>query len=261
MIVYGRALCSVYKKIIPIWVQNPVAYKLARRTTRAKYSFHTIARFETRTTKASLVAFVSSDARGANCWKCGVATARSSVFCDGCNALQAPEERVNYFGLFGMQEDFDLDPSLLTTEHKRLQWKLHPDKFSQKEEKEQQFSEKHSSVVNDAYWTLSRPLSRAIYLLELRGHPFNGDDLQMDQAFLADMMTLNEQLADFKSEDEVKELARENAAKMDEVHEKLSKAFKSNDSESVKMLLGRLKYYCNIEDKTKEALTDIISKR
>lgn len=46
---------------------------------------------------------------------------------------------------------------------------LHPDKFTLKTQKEKQFSEEISSLVNISYSTLMSPLQRGIYILKLKG--------------------------------------------------------------------------------------------
>lgn len=64
---------------------------------------------------------------------------------------------------------FDIDVAALERTYKDSQRRLHPDKYSTAGEQERAHSEHHAALVNEAYSTLRRPLTRARYLV--RGHP------------------------------------------------------------------------------------------
>ena len=90
-----------------------------------------------------------------DCWKCGsVLHHDSSLFCESteCGVIQElDQDGCNFFRLFGFEERFDLDDSLLETRFKNLQRLLHPDKFATKSNPEIERSNHNSSVVNQAY--------------------------------------------------------------------------------------------------------------
>ena len=90
-----------------------------------------------------------------HCWRCGsVLHHDCSLFCESttCGAIQGlDQDDCNYFRLFGFEERFDLDDSLLETRFKNLQRLLHPDKFAMKSNPEIERSNYNSSVVNQAY--------------------------------------------------------------------------------------------------------------
>lgn len=66
------------------------------------------------------------------CWKCGLNIRINVDFvCNECNALQKPHT-TNYFSLFGIQENYNLNQKELRTKYRKLQSILHPDKFSNK---------------------------------------------------------------------------------------------------------------------------------
>ena len=57
---------------------------------------------------------------------------------------------------------------------------LHPDKFAGADDAEQvELAESWSSLVNDSYNRLLKPLERAQYLLELSGQPLAEGEIQV----------------------------------------------------------------------------------
>lgn len=69
--------------------------------------------------------------KAVKCWNCGMEKkALVELFCDQCNVIQNPEENGNYFRMFDLPENYDLDPKLLTKKFRSLQSVLHPDKFT-----------------------------------------------------------------------------------------------------------------------------------
>lgn len=64
---------------------------------------------------------------------------------------------------------YTIDTKDLEQAYKRIQFELHPDRFSTASEKDRQMSEAVSSLVNIAYSTLRSPLQRAQYLLRIKG--------------------------------------------------------------------------------------------
>lgn len=74
------------------------------------------------------------------------------------------------FALLGLGAPrYRLDPRELDLAFRKLQFELHPDRFTGAPERERQLSESASSLVNKAYATLRSPLLRAQYLLRQRG--------------------------------------------------------------------------------------------
>ena len=97
--------------------------------------------------------------------------------------------RQNYFELFGIAEGFEIDLEVLSAHYRDLQRALHPDKFASAPEQERRLSMQQATHVNTAFQTLKDPLSRARYLLSLRGV-----DDQQEQATIRDLDFLEEQM-------------------------------------------------------------------
>lgn len=109
----------------------------------------------------------------------------------------------NYFELFGLSEGFELDLSDLSARYQKLQKALHPDKFASASERERRISLQQAAQINSAFQTLKDPLSRARYLLELRGLSFDVEHTTIrDPEFLEQQMELREELADIKVSDD-----------------------------------------------------------
>ncbi|MBL4632023.1 MAG: co-chaperone HscB [Paraglaciecola sp.] len=104
---------------------------------------------------------------------------------------------MNYFELFNIPVSFDVDLSVLPQTYQQLQRLTHPDKFANGSEQQKLVAVQKNAQVNDAYSVLKSPLSRAEYILSLRGI-----DLQHEQqtikntAFLMQQMEWREELAE-----------------------------------------------------------------
>ena len=111
---------------------------------------------------------------------------------------------MNYFQLFGLESQFVIDLANLSTLYQALQKKVHPDRFAHASSQDQMLAVKKSTLINDAYQTLKKPLKRAQYLLELRGINMPSEQASFgDVSFLMRQMELREMLDDVKHADDV----------------------------------------------------------
>lgn len=101
----------------------------------------------------------------------------------------------NHFALFGLEPGFEIDPQYLAERYRELQRQVHPDRFAGASDQERLLSVQQAAQVNEAYQTLKSPLSRARYLLTLRGVELNEQDTRMDPLFLMEQIELREALA------------------------------------------------------------------
>ncbi len=99
----------------------------------------------------------------------------------------------NYFALFELPVQFDVNADQIETRYRTLQRVLHPDKFAQGSDAEKRWSMQAASFVNEGYQTLSKPLKRASYLLSLNGISVDEEtDTNMSPMFLMEQMELRE---------------------------------------------------------------------
>ena len=105
----------------------------------------------------------------------------------------------NYFQLFGLPEQFRIADDELTARYRRLQQSVHPDRFATASAGERRHSLQQAALINQAYEVLKEPLSRARYLLELRGVRWDDErDTMLEPEFLMDQMTRREALAEIR---------------------------------------------------------------
>ena len=104
----------------------------------------------------------------------------------------------NYFELFDLGESFQLDVEDLGVRYRRLQKKIHPDRFANASEQEKRVSLQYTVLANEAYKTLKNPVARASYLLALSGceKSDGNDNGSVDVEFLTLQMELREALED-----------------------------------------------------------------
>jgi len=125
---------------------------------------------------------------------------------------------MNHFELFDLPQQFTLDAADLQQRYRQLQQKLHPDRFANSGERDKLVAVQRSAQLNDAYQTLRKPLSRAEYILTLRGIDLRHEQQTIkDPEFLMAQMEWRERIeAVAQSHDQLAEVA---AAEQDLVAE------------------------------------------
>ena len=104
---------------------------------------------------------------------------------------------MNYFQLFQVPAQFDLDLTELGTRYLELQRNFHPDNFAAGSERDRLLAVQQAANINDAYHSLKQPLLRAEHLLALRGVKISHEQRSFtDPLFLMQQMELRELLAD-----------------------------------------------------------------
>lgn len=107
------------------------------------------------------------------------------------------ELQQNYFLLFNVAEDFDVNLRELKRAYQQLQIQLHPDNFANNSARDQLQAVQVASHINNAYSTLKSPLKRAVYMLKLQGVDVDFDTTTTtDTHFLFQQMELRETLSD-----------------------------------------------------------------
>jgi molecular chaperone HscB len=137
---------------------------------------------------------------------------------------------MNYFELFNIPVSFDVDLSVLPQIYQKLQRLTHPDKFASASEQQKLVAIQKNAQVNDAYSVLKSPLSRAEYILSLRGI-----DLQHEQQTIKDTTFLMQQMEWREELAEIAEQADPMSA-LESLEEEINQTIK-NDLTKLKSLL------------------------
>jgi molecular chaperone HscB len=192
------------------------------------------------------------------CWNCGDAAA--GRFCPACKALQPPA--TDYFEFFELPRQLVLDPKDLEKRFYSLSRQLHPDLFSRRNPREQEYSLESTAILNDAYRVLKDAIARALYVLKLEGFD-TGEQTTKDvpPELLEEVFELNMALEELRMGDTdvlpQLEAARVRFENMrDETDAELQTKFAAWDASydrniltEIRGLLNRRKYVTNLIDK------------
>lgn len=106
-----------------------------------------------------------------------------------------PGSSKNYFELFELPQQYEIDLADLNARYRKLQQQFHPDRYASASAQERRMAMELTASINEGLRILKDPVSRGRYLLELSGTPMNDEtDTVMEPAFLMEQMELREQL-------------------------------------------------------------------
>ncbi|KAL1512826.1 hypothetical protein ABEB36_002348 [Hypothenemus hampei] len=228
---------------------------------KCKFNYHTLNNPTTSLIKKypySMNNFASQRSDSKQCWKCGLERKNTeNLFCKECNALQNPVEPNNYFKLFSLEEEFNIDSKQLHNIYRKLQSYLHPDKFSNKSDEEKEISANYSSLINKAYNNLQVPLKRAVHLLQLKGNKLNEDQKIDDPDFLMEMMELNEEFDDTDDVNKLKDLDIKNKNQLENIVKQIDECFKEGNLTQAKFYVIKMKYYASLNNRINARLREL----
>lgn len=106
---------------------------------------------------------------------------------------------MNHFELFDLPAAFNIDAAVLQQRYRKLQQTMHPDRFAHGTDREKLLAVQRTAQLNDAYQTLRSPLTRAEYLLAMRGVELAHEQTTVkDPEFLMAQMEWRERIATVK---------------------------------------------------------------
>jgi molecular chaperone HscB len=174
------------------------------------------------------------------------------LFCATCRAVQPPRA-ADHFTRLGLPVDFAVDTAELDRRYFAAQRQLHPDRFVTRTARERAISQNQAVTLNDAYETLKDPLSRATYLLHLRGIEANPDGCHTvnDPTLLMEQMERREALHETETPQAAEALAREAASHVQESEAAIGAAFAAGDLDKAGAETTRLKYLVKLVEEAK----------
>lgn len=150
-----------------------------------------------------------------------------------------------YFVLFQLPEQFDIDDKQLEQNYRLLAAQCHPDKFAAKSAFEQKQAMMLATTINEAYRILSNPLDRAAYLLQQQNIDADAPEhTHFPADFLIQQIQWRETLEDARAEADaatLHELAATIQQEQNKLNQELITAFTQNQLEKAAELvrLGR----------------------
>ncbi|XP_021892499.1 iron-sulfur cluster co-chaperone protein HscB, mitochondrial isoform X1 [Carica papaya] len=141
----------------------------------------------------------SAEKISARCWNCNAAAQSAPfLFCESCRSIQPVDHSVDYFQIFGLEKKYMAEVDNLEGKYKDWQKKLHPDLVHSKSEyflyfrqREREYAAEQSARVIDAYRTITKPLSRAKYMMKLDGLDVNEEETISEPELLAEVSYRN----------------------------------------------------------------------
>lgn len=154
----------------------------------------------------------------------------------------------NYFELFGLPQEFDIDTSELASSFRKLQAKYHPDRFVSADDSERRIAVQTTGFINEANETLISSRLRARYLLTLSGVDFDDEiDTTSDGVFLMHQMEMREALEEVSSAKDplarVDDMAQEISGEADALKENFAAHLEAGMLEEAKEEVLKMKFY------------------
>ncbi|WP_256012108.1 Fe-S protein assembly co-chaperone HscB [Desertivirga xinjiangensis] len=113
---------------------------------------------------------------------------------------------MNYFEFYGIPETFNPDEAAIKRKFYALSKEFHPDFYVNDTPEKQQEILELSTINNKAYQVLSNAQKRLEYILQSNNQIAEGDKYQLPQAFLMEMMEVNEALMELEFDADEKAL-------------------------------------------------------
>ncbi|XP_057784689.1 iron-sulfur cluster co-chaperone protein HscB homolog [Salvia miltiorrhiza] len=188
---------------------------------------------------------LSESAAKLHCWNCGAeaADATSFLFCQACRSVQAVNESIDYFQIFGLGRKYSIEVGELEKKYKDWQKKLHPDLVHSKTQREREYAAEQSARVIDAYRTLADPLSRAIYIMKLEGMPVDEEERITDPELLAEIMELREAVDEAEDAHALNQIQAQLQEKLRDWSNSFEEAYMRKNFEDGLASIRRMTYY------------------
>jgi len=164
--------------------------------------------------------------------------------------LSMSSKSITHFDVLGVEPSFTQSTADLKSKYKKLMVEFHPDRHvSSDEEVKTEMAEKAIDVTR-AFNTIGDPLSRALYLLELRGASLDeSDNSIIDGSLLMKIMELREEVEGASSDEELRPLLQSCEESIRELCKGIDNSFRANKIEDAKLLTAKLQYWKRIEER------------
>jgi len=154
-----------------------------------------------------------------------------------------------------MPRTYAIDEKKLYSSYLAIARGVHPDRFTSASDEDRSLATRLSAALNQAYDVLSDPVRRADYLLEIAGGPSAAEMREVPGDFLADIMTLREEIDQAKTAQDDNALLRHReavVARRQETRRRIAALAEScadldnRQRAELRRLLNSMNYYDNL---------------
>lgn len=168
------------------------------------------------------------------------------------------DPNADYFALFQLPRQFEIDAATLTERYHALQAEVHPDKHASASDQQRLLAVQTSTRVNDAYQCLKSPLLRAAYLLELAGHGCDFSNYTLsDGDFLMQQMQLRETLAEAETPAAVEAFIEQAEAMQAEGQADFLRKYQQQDFDQARDAVSRLHFLFKLQSDGEARLEEL----
>ena len=158
----------------------------------------------------------------------------------------------NYFELFGLAIDFQIDRPTLTAGYQKQQSQFHPDRYIDSDDQQKRMAMQATTFINEAYKVLSDEHARARYMLELKGVSFDAEqDTTHDMEFLMSQMSLREEIDQVDRHEDPLDILDNLTTQAKKQKQKLIEQFlenyKTNAWDSAKEVVVKLQFFTRLQ--------------
>jgi molecular chaperone HscB len=163
----------------------------------------------------------------------------------------------DYFSLFQLTPQYDVDLSELASQFRALQAIWHPDRFATADNEARRLSIQNTAFINEAYETLKKPRLRARYLLELNDVSFNDEmETSKDPMFLMQQMELRENIEEAEHADDPFEaldtVVAEVRSQAEQLEHEFKTAFAEENLQAAKDVVLKMRFFERIKGEVKQ---------
>ncbi|MCW8853167.1 MAG: Fe-S protein assembly co-chaperone HscB [Gammaproteobacteria bacterium] len=170
----------------------------------------------------------------------------------------------NYFEIFNASFSYDIDLNEMGQIYLDLQKSVHPDRYANASDQEKRIAMQQTSLINQAFQTLKDPVSRAQYMLKLKGLDMNSEtDTTMDAGFLMEQMEFRESIMDARDKNdplaELDSMAIDLNNKMKDLMDGFTRAFAEASYDSAREIVRKMQFIIKAKkevDELSEKLED-----
>lgn len=169
-----------------------------------------------------------------------------------------------YFEIFNVPFSYDINLAEVAEVYLKLQKSVHPDRYASSGDQEKRIAMQQTSLINQAFQTLKDPVSRAQYMLKIKGLDMDSEtDTTMDAEFLMEQMEFRESIMDARDKDdplaELDSMAAGLKQKMDDLMKSFSVSFADDCYDAAREIVRKMQFIVKAKkevDELSEKLED-----